>query len=248
MPSSDPGVEDCLGDKTSIASNLNYEDLSSADPDLNFAKNRDLPAHRRRIHCRPNGVQPLFSPVSSTDHAGLDTFNLSSASIKTLHHQSQSRQLSGRGLDAASALSCTLPGINPFDQQNTTKIQMDEPEKNHKCPYTKNYGCSATFTTSSHAARHGRKHTGRKPAQCPVCSSAFSRKDNMKQQVRYHCKTRKKDLCVESHDDSHKWFKCKLLNVPIEGPNGILLWNYVILKPVRLQRSNDKLKIVTGSE
>ncbi len=46
--------------------------------------------------------------------------------------------------------------------------------------------CQATFTTSGHAARHGKKHTGEKGVHCPVCNKAFTRKDNMKQHERTH--------------------------------------------------------------
>ncbi|KAJ5137869.1 hypothetical protein N7526_004102 [Penicillium atrosanguineum] len=48
------------------------------------------------------------------------------------------------------------------------------------------HGCSATFTTSGHAARHGKKHTGEKSVHCPICNKAFTRKDNMKQHIRTH--------------------------------------------------------------
>ncbi|KAK5104240.1 hypothetical protein LTS08_002127 [Lithohypha guttulata] len=44
----------------------------------------------------------------------------------------------------------------------------------------------STFTTSGHAARHGKKHTGEKGVHCPVCDKAFTRKDNMKQHERTH--------------------------------------------------------------
>jgi uncharacterized C2H2 Zn-finger protein len=48
------------------------------------------------------------------------------------------------------------------------------------------HGCSSTFTTSGHAARHGKKHTGEKSVLCPICNKAFTRKDNMKQHIRTH--------------------------------------------------------------
>ncbi|KAM5453892.1 transcriptional repressor [Microsporum audouinii] len=56
----------------------------------------------------------------------------------------------------------------------------------HACPYAASHGCPATFTTSGHAARHGKKHTGEKRVHCPVCNKAFTRKDNMKQHQRTH--------------------------------------------------------------
>lgn len=56
----------------------------------------------------------------------------------------------------------------------------------YPCPYATSHNCSATFTTSGHAARHGKKHTGEKSVLCPVCNKAFTRKDNMKQHIRTH--------------------------------------------------------------
>ncbi|KAJ5799403.1 transcriptional regulator family: C2H2 zinc finger [Penicillium psychrosexuale] len=56
----------------------------------------------------------------------------------------------------------------------------------YPCPYAASHGCSSTFTTSGHAARHGKKHTGEKSVHCPICNKAFTRKDNMKQHIRTH--------------------------------------------------------------
>ncbi|KAL6251047.1 hypothetical protein RBB50_001255 [Rhinocladiella similis] len=62
------------------------------------------------------------------------------------------------------------------------------PAKKNKypCPYAQSHNCHATFTTSGHAARHGKKHTGEKGVHCPICNKAFTRKDNMKQHERTH--------------------------------------------------------------
>jgi len=50
----------------------------------------------------------------------------------------------------------------------------------------KQYNCTDYFTTSGHAARHAKKHTGKKDAICPECNKAFTRKDNMEQHRRTH--------------------------------------------------------------
>jgi len=88
-----------------------------------------------------------------------------------------------------------------FNQQTYYRPQMSEqhiaapppapvnarPKKNsYPCPMAKQYGCSDYFTTSGHAARHAKKHTGRKDAFCPECNKAFTRKDNMEQHRRTH--------------------------------------------------------------
>ena len=65
---------------------------------------------------------------------------------------------------------------------NTPKIG----KKKYPCPHATRYQCHDTFTTSGHAARHGKKHTGEKNIRCPTCDKAFTRKDNMKQHERTH--------------------------------------------------------------
>ncbi|KAI9735241.1 MAG: hypothetical protein M1834_001831 [Cirrosporium novae-zelandiae] len=92
-----------------------------------------------------------------------------------------------------STLSPALETIKPPPQspQSTTSSvhQQHAPKKaRFPCPYAKEYGCQETFTTSGHASRHSKKHTGEKNVLCPVCKKAFTRKDNMKQHERTHRK------------------------------------------------------------
>ena len=68
----------------------------------------------------------------------------------------------------------------------------------YPCPYAASHSCHATFTTSGHAARHGKKHTGEKGVHCPICNKAFTRKDNMKQ----HERTHKGSISGSNSDDS----------------------------------------------
>jgi hypothetical protein len=59
-------------------------------------------------------------------------------------------------------------------------------KNSYPCPLAKQFGCNDYFTTSGHAARHAKKHTGKKDAFCPECNKAFTRKDNMEQHRRTH--------------------------------------------------------------
>lgn len=59
-------------------------------------------------------------------------------------------------------------------------------KNSYPCPVAKQYNCGDHFTTSGHAARHAKKHTGKKDAFCPECNKAFTRKDNMEQHRRTH--------------------------------------------------------------
>ncbi|OJD26562.1 hypothetical protein ACJ73_02052 [Blastomyces percursus] len=77
------------------------------------------------------------------------------------------------------------PPISANGSGDTTRVNK---KIKYPCPYAVSHFCTATFSTSGHAARHGRKHTGEKDALCPVCNKAFARKDNMKQhQQTYQC-------------------------------------------------------------
>ena len=67
------------------------------------------------------------------------------------------------------------PSANPRSKKNS-----------YPCPMAKQFGCNDYFTTSGHAARHAKKHTGKKDAFCPECNKAFTRKDNMEQHRRTH--------------------------------------------------------------
>ncbi|KAK1058288.1 hypothetical protein LTR74_013489 [Friedmanniomyces endolithicus] len=79
---------------------------------------------------------------------------------------------------------------SPIPEQSlglTTSSAKSHAKKNqYPCPLAKQIGCNDFFTTSGHAARHAKKHTGKKDAFCPECKKAFTRKDNMEQHRRTH--------------------------------------------------------------
>lgn len=58
--------------------------------------------------------------------------------------------------------------------------------RSHKwpCPLAKEAGCDQWFSSSGHAVRHGKIHTGIKDFTCPACDKAFARKDNMMEHFR----------------------------------------------------------------
>lgn len=86
-----------------------------------------------------------------------------------------------------SSPSMSSPSAAAFYPPPTTETAKTTAKKNkYPCPYAASHACTATFTTSGHAARHGKKHTGEKSVHCPVCNKAFTRKDNMKQHRRTH--------------------------------------------------------------
>jgi hypothetical protein len=85
------------------------------------------------------------------------------------------------------SMSPTSPPQEPRVQSAPSSSSRSAPKKNqYPCPMAKQYGCTDFFTTSGHAARHAKKHTGKKDAYCPECNKAFTRKDNMEQHRRTH--------------------------------------------------------------
>lgn len=73
------------------------------------------------------------------------------------------------------------------DAPTTSASANPRSKKNsYPCPMAKQFNCNDYFTTSGHAARHAKKHTGKKDAFCPECNKAFTRKDNMEQHRRTH--------------------------------------------------------------
>jgi hypothetical protein len=115
-------------------------------------------------------IQQTPTPASSS------TSNLSNLNVNTT---------------AAAAAASTAPSSN--SPPNTSSKKNKYP-----CPYATSHNCLATFTTSGHAARHGKKHTGEKGVHCPICNKAFTRKDNMKQ----HERTHKGSVSGSNSDDS----------------------------------------------
>jgi hypothetical protein len=103
---------------------------------------------------------------------------------------SSASKVSGPNLNASAPSSGAPPSSPP---PNTASKKNKYP-----CPYAASYNCRATFTTSGHAARHGKKHTGEKGVHCPICHKAFTRKDNMKQ----HERTHKGSVSTSTSDDS----------------------------------------------
>jgi hypothetical protein len=79
------------------------------------------------------------------------------------------------------------PNAPQSDSESRSQPAGKAPKKNqYPCPLSKQFNCHDFFTTSGHAARHAKKHTGKKDAFCPECNKAFTRKDNMEQHRRTH--------------------------------------------------------------
>lgn len=90
------------------------------------------------------------------------------------------------------------PQQQPAENLNAPASANPRSKKNsYPCPMAKQFNCNDYFTTSGHAARHAKKHTGKKDAFCPECNKAFTRKDNMEQHRRTHQSGRNSSKSVE---------------------------------------------------
>ncbi|OJD38620.1 c2h2 transcription factor [Diplodia corticola] len=88
------------------------------------------------------------------------------------------------------------------ERQPMPPTQPKTKKNSYPCPLAKEYHCKDFFTTSGHAARHAKKHTGKKDAVCPDCRKAFTRKDNMEQHRRTHQNGRNARNAAKVDDDS----------------------------------------------
>ncbi|KAF2145349.1 uncharacterized protein K452DRAFT_198222, partial [Aplosporella prunicola CBS 121167] len=100
-----------------------------------------------------------------------------------------------------------MPPANPKTKKNQ-----------YPCPLAKQFNCSDYFTTSGHAARHAKKHTGKKDAICPDCRKAFTRKDNMEQHRRTHQNGRNARNASKDADESRAKKQRTSLSRPKPSP------------------------------
>ncbi|KAJ5698516.1 hypothetical protein N7462_000521 [Penicillium macrosclerotiorum] len=166
---------------------------------------------RHLFHQVPEALQPT-SPGSS-DGSAYDY--LSSQASSTNYHpyaRQPPRPDPYRYPSRGPAPPRTPPEIHASvsDAKSSTHSQTGGTrgtgrKNKYPCPYAASHGCSATFTTSGHAARHGKKHTGEKSVHCPICNKAFTRKDNMKQHIRTH-RTHSDEMRATSEPDGEsRW-------------------------------------------
>ncbi|KAF9892565.1 hypothetical protein FE257_001674 [Aspergillus nanangensis] len=153
-------------------------------------------------------TRPPFDPVSEATQPGSPESSDGSvdymSSTTTSSYYQSGRQESHvyasstaaspeKRLSANSVMDPPSPPTSIGGTKDGTTSRPPYRKNKYPCPFAASHGCSATFTTSGHAARHGKKHTGEKSVHCPICNKAFTRKDNMKQHIRTH-RTHSEDM------------------------------------------------------
>jgi len=161
-----------------------YDSLLRQDPTMNF-----LPS--------PTGITPFLDQSMMIAPLPQDAMYptkapavLAPAAYPVLPPTSDMAQLPTPAMsvntsDSSALTTNSQPQTQPAPANNAVNGLTGKKNK-YPCPYAQSHNCFATFTTSGHAARHGKKHTGEKGVHCPVCDKAFTRKDNMKQHERTH--------------------------------------------------------------
>lgn len=153
----------------------------------------DSPAGSPRVMRRP--FDPVSEAVRPTSPGSSDCSHDYMSNPQLAYHPPYGRQdvyaYPPTMLPSERRLSMPSPVEPPSPQTSVGGSRDSAPAKatrknKYPCPYAASHNCSATFTTSGHAARHGKKHTGEKSVLCPICNKAFTRKDNMKQHIRTH--------------------------------------------------------------
>jgi hypothetical protein len=120
--------------------------------------------------------------------------------MQPMQQQPQQQQQLYRASNSPSSEPSRVSTVSAASNNNARPVA---PKKNqYPCPLSKQFNCADYFTTSGHAARHAKKHTGKKDAFCPECNKAFTRKDNMEQHRRTHQNGRGASRTSGSSDDS----------------------------------------------
>lgn len=164
------------------------------------------------LHTRSLGPSSIYSSNSPVDHQSSITSLPSPPTSLSIPSHSSAQGPNSNGMVAPQAQSQQQqqqqqPQLHPSVSSPvsaaatsaSTPTGSKPPKKKYPCPHAARYACRDTFTTSGHAARHGKKHTGEKNIHCPTCNKAFTRKDNMKQHERTHKPSRMENPAVNNN-------------------------------------------------
>ncbi|SNX82639.1 uncharacterized protein MEPE_01345 [Melanopsichium pennsylvanicum] len=193
-----------------------YENRSSQKPHKSFGENTRLPRievpgelspsrhhhhrqglqghkvlHGNHISASPQslGMRPGEAlPPSATGIFPPGQWDRSGAYLDPNDYSRRSSSSSSDSLhpyDGSMAPYGDIPGAKRTSKDGGSGAITVGGKKRYPCQHP---GCDKTFSTSGHAARHNRIHTGQKPYRCtfPGCKARFSRQDNSLQHYRTH--------------------------------------------------------------
>lgn len=183
-PNSSPPTPELVRSDSSSVSSTMYHTPSPTTPnfDFNSQANNSKQGDAMFAHTAYFSPQTQPDPISTyppiPQHASQYAYPAQPPSIAPqplLYQQSAPPAPS----DADSRAQQPSSSTNANSKGGTKK-------NSYPCPLANQYSCRDYFTTSGHAARHAKKHTGKKDSICPECNKAFTRKDNMEQHRRTH--------------------------------------------------------------
>lgn len=156
-------------------------------------------AQPKAVNQYDNGYTSSMYPVpQAAGHAELPYYQLPTENERSMEEGYDQVRPGSRHGDMASPATSDASGVSQAASKFT-------PKKNqYPCPHAARFNCADTFTTSGHAARHGKKHTGEKNILCPDCNKAFTRKDNMKQHQRTHQSKRDLARALKGSDEQRR--------------------------------------------
>ena len=157
-----------------------YENATHAHPPKSQQQHYYLANHSRSKMDDPN--VSMYPPIPDATGALPSAYPMPPQIPQQLQPQPPATQQIYRSSNSPSSEPSRVSTVSA-----TSNNKSSQPKKNqYPCPMAKQVGCTDFFTTSGHAARHAKKHTGKKDAFCPECNKAFTRKDNMEQHRRTH--------------------------------------------------------------
>lgn len=140
----------------------------------------------------PSPITPDFGyvdPITAQQQQGAylsNDFAYPKDAYSQFTNQLQQQPMPPMNQAYAQNATAYYPAPPSTDSQPAQQPAQKSKKNQYPCPVAKQYNCSDHFTTSGHAARHAKKHTGKKDSICPDCNKAFTRKDNMEQHRRTH--------------------------------------------------------------
>lgn len=166
----------------------------SSDSGLALSPSPDTPVFDYSSLAMPQRVGSPFSVSSGSSHGGKEamfpfcpTPGQLPCTTAPFHQAGSAPAPAPTPVSAPIRSSPSPVPTEDHGRKQPSAVRPPPVRKSHyPCPLAKQLGCTDLFTTSGHAARHAKKHTGKKDALCPECNKAFTRKDNMEQHRRTH--------------------------------------------------------------
>ncbi|KAI5366377.1 Putative Zinc finger C2H2-type [Septoria linicola] len=187
----EPSVEKLLQHNRALSSNANIRDLRQRESALEAIKTivTETPAAKTDLKVFSQKLQErdLREAAADGEQATVGAEDDSEDEIAESSREESIDQYAEE--DDEDVTPSTTRSLRPRTSTGGSDdiSQMNsERRRSHKwpCPMSKESGCDQWFSSSGHAVRHGKIHTGVKDYACPECDKAFARKDNMMEHFR----------------------------------------------------------------